>query len=90
MEGMRMNVYAPLLGLGLVMTVLGALMIVLSIKSRGNKREHESSSMGVIFLGPIPIVLGGRGRWIIIGVAAVILMVFLFTVNAYQPDLLRW
>jgi len=87
---MRMNVYAPLLGLGLVMTVLGALMIVLSMKSRGNEREHETSSMGVIFLGPIPIVLGGRGRWIIIGVAAVILMVFLFTVNAYQPDLLRW
>lgn len=90
MEGMRMNVYAPLLGLGLVMTVLGALMIVLSMKSRGNERKHETSSMGVIFLGPIPIVLGGRGRWIIIGVAAVILMVFLFTVNAYQPDLLRW
>lgn len=85
-----MNVSATLLGLGLVMTVLGALMIVLSMKSRGNERKHESSSMGVIFLGPIPIVFGGRGRWILIGVAAVILMVFLFTVNVYQPDLLRW
>jgi uncharacterized protein (TIGR00304 family) len=90
MEGLRMNISATLLGLGLVMTVLGALMIVLSMKSRGNERKHESSSMGVIFLGPIPIVLGDRGRWIIIGVAAVILMVFLFTVNVYQPYLLGW
>ncbi|UCD45959.1 MAG: DUF131 domain-containing protein [Candidatus Bathyarchaeota archaeon] len=85
-----MDVSTLLLGLGLVMTVLGALMVVLSMKSRGNEREHESSSIGVIFLGPIPTVLGGRGRWILIGVATAILLIFLFTINAYQPDLLRW
>ncbi|RLI08315.1 hypothetical protein DRO42_06610, partial [Candidatus Bathyarchaeota archaeon] len=46
--------------------------------------------VGVIFIGPIPIVFGGDRRWLVIGVAvAAVIAVVLLAASMY-PDLIGW
>jgi uncharacterized membrane protein len=82
-----MNVSAPSLGLGLALTGLGTTLLLLSFNQRNdNGKEHHYT--GVIFLGPIPIPLGGRNRWTTVG-NAVVVMIFLFVAAAMaQPKIL--
>ncbi len=79
----------PLLGLGLAMTGLGALLLLLSFRS-SEWGEVDRKAAGVVFIGPIPIVFGGRGRWAVIGVALVFVVVLLIVLVTFQPDLIGW
>jgi len=82
-----MSVSAPFLGLGLALTGLGTTLLLLSFNQRNDDGE-EYSSVGVIFLGPIPIAFGGRSRWAIVGIAVTV-MIFVFVVAALaQPEIL--
>jgi len=84
-----MEVSVPLIALGLVMTSVGAIMVLLSLNPGEGRSEARDRGVAVIFIGPIPIVFGGRGRWIIIGIAvAAVIALLLFT--ASHPDLPRW
>lgn len=84
-----MDVSAPMLILGLALTAVGAVMLLLSFRptERGEELEHRGA--GVIFIGPIPIVFGGRGRWTLIGVA-VAAIALLLVVASMNPDIIGW
>jgi len=83
-----MSVSAPFLRLGLAMTGLGTILLLLSFKPRNEGEDVGYRSSGVIFLGSIPIVFGGRNRWAIVGIA-VMAMIFLFVAAAMaQPKIL--
>jgi uncharacterized protein (TIGR00304 family) len=83
-----MSVSAPFLGLGLAMTGLGTILLLLSVIPRNEGEDVEYRSSGMIFLGPIPIVFGGRNRWAIAGIT-ILAMIFLFVAAAMaQPEIL--
>ena len=82
-----MSVSPQALGLGLTMSGLGAILLLLSLRSKLEKAETDFKASGVIFLGPIPIVLGGKSIWTIIGLAiTVVALIFVAAVFA-QPDI---
>ena len=85
-----MSVSASLLGLGLTLTGLGVIMVLLSLR-RGEERDgvgHRAA--GVVFIGPIPIVFGGSGRWAIVGIALVVIFAILVAMAMAQPSLTAW
>jgi len=66
--GYGLTVSAPLFGLGVALTALGAVMVLLSFKIDG---DIEEGSTAILFIGPIPLVLSGRNRWLLVSVAVV-------------------
>ncbi|HUS79279.1 MAG TPA: DUF131 domain-containing protein [Patescibacteria group bacterium] len=85
-----MAVSTPMLGLGLMLTGLGAALLLMSFR-RGEKDNGDGiRTTGVIFIGPIPIILSGKGRWVTLGVVAVITFVVLLAVANAQPELIGW
>ena len=84
-----MSVTLQALGLGLTMSGFGAVLLLLSLRSKLEKEAADFKASGVIFIGPIPIVLGGRSIWTIFGLAiSVVAFIFVAAVMA-QPDILR-
>ena len=79
-----MSVSAPLLGIGLAMTFVGAILVLLSFRPRDEMGSVETRTAGVIFIGPIPIVFGGRGKWTLIGIAVAIILALLIAAMAAQ------
>lgn len=58
--------------LGSILVMFGLIVMMLSIKPRG------SGSTGIILLGPIPIVWGGKNKLLLaIVIAAILLFVLL-------------
>ena len=83
-----MSVSQQALGLGLTMSGLGTILLLLSFRSKLEKAHTNFKASGVIYIGPIPIVLGGKSIWTIIGVAlSVVALIFVAAVVA-QPDIL--
>jgi len=83
-----MSVSPQALGLGLTMSGLGTILLLLSLRSKLEKAETVFKASGVIFLGPISIVLGGKSIWTIIGLAiGVVALIFVAAVMA-QPDII--
>jgi uncharacterized membrane protein len=84
-----MSVSPQALGLGLTMSGLGTILLLLSLRSKLEKAETVFKASGVIFLGPTPIVLGGKSIWTIIGLAiGVVALIFVAAVMA-QPDIIK-
>jgi len=83
-----MDVSSGLLALGLIITFAGVIMVYLSLRARPS--EVQSKGMGVIFIGPIPLVIGGSRKWVLaaLGVAAVIMVVMI--AKAAEPNLIGW
>jgi uncharacterized protein (TIGR00304 family) len=83
-----MDLTGGLLIIGLLMTLIGALMVYISIQP--NRQEIETKGGGVIFIGPIPILFKGSRKWIItaLGISGVIL-IFIFTVSQ-NPNIIGW
>jgi uncharacterized protein (TIGR00304 family) len=85
-----LSVSAPLLGLGLAMTFVGAILVLLSFRPRDKRGSVETRTAGVIFIGPIPIVFGGKGKWTLIGIVAAIILALLIAAMAAQPGTVGW
>lgn len=81
---------APLLVLGLMMTAVGVALIFLSLRPRRGREEVEQRGVGVVFIGPIPIVFGGSGKWAVIGVAVAMVIALLLVAASKRPDLIGW
>ncbi len=82
-----MSVSQQALGLGLTMSGLGTILLLLSFRYRLEKAETDFKASGVIYFGPIPIELGGKSIWTIIGLAiTVVALIFVAAVFA-QPDI---
>ncbi|KON30863.1 hypothetical protein AC482_02620 [miscellaneous Crenarchaeota group-15 archaeon DG-45] len=84
-----MAVSAPMFVLGLSMAAIGTVMLFLSFRPREGRERFEHGGMGVIFIGPLPIALGGRGRWVLVGMAIAVVTI-LFLVASARPDLIGW
>jgi len=57
-------VSAPLFGLGVALTALGAALVFISFKFDG---EVEGKSAAILFIGPVPLVLSSKNRWVLVG-----------------------
>jgi uncharacterized membrane protein len=80
-----MDVSTFLLGFGLALTGLGVLMLLLGMRHREGGGEVEGGAAGLIFIGPVPLVFGGRGRWMLFWIAAVFIFVILIVLAMAQP-----
>lgn len=69
-----MEITGGFLVVGLLMTLAGAILIYQSLKA--TPTEAKSHMDGVIFIGPIPIIVAGTRKWILaaLGAAGVILV----------------
>lgn len=76
-----MGVSTPLFGLGVALTAFGALLVILSFKIDGN---IEDSSTAILFIGPIPLVLSSRNRWLLVGGAIVGLLLVSMLVSGFM------
>ncbi len=76
------------LGLGLAMALVGAAMVYVSLRARPG--EVRSRGVGVIFFGPIPIVISGGGRWVIIVMILSVLVVMMMAAGSMQTNLIGW
>ncbi|MCW3991268.1 MAG: DUF131 domain-containing protein [Candidatus Bathyarchaeota archaeon] len=85
-----MVVYAPMFVLGLAMAAIGTVMLFLSFRPRERRGRMGHEGVRVVFIGPIPIVFGGRGRWALVGVAVAAVIALLFLGASVRPDLIRW
>ncbi len=85
-----MAVSTPMLGLGLILTGLGAALLLISFRREEEDNGDGIRTSGVIFIGPIPIILSGKGQWVTVGVVAVITFVVLLAVAKAQPELIGW
>ena len=83
-----MEVSSGLLFVGVALTLLGAFLVYLSL--RAGPREVDAKAVGVIFIGPSPIILGGGRKWIIaaLGVTAIIMLYMIS--KQIRPDLIGW
>ena len=83
-----MDVSSGFLVVGAVMVIAGTIMVYMSLKA--GPSEVQSRGAAVIFIGPIPIVVGGSHKWVLatLGAAAVILLVMI--VSSAQPELIGW
>ena len=71
--------------LGLAMMSLGVFLVLLSIWPRDEKTVVESRSVGVIFVGPIPIVLGGNRKWLFAAILGSSIVALLLAVALIGP-----
>jgi len=74
-----MEVSASLLRLGLALTGLGIVLLLLSLRRRYEAESIEFSTSSVLFIGPIPIILGGKNKWAIIGIAIFVMFILYIT-----------
>lgn len=83
-----MDVSSGFLVVGVAMAIAGAIMVYMSL--RAGPSEVQSVGAAVIFIGPIPIVVGGSRKWVLtaLGAAAVILLVMIM--SSVQPELIGW
>jgi len=84
---LHMEVSASLLRLGLALTGLGIILLLLSLRRRYESESIEFSASGVVFIGPIPIILGGRYKWAVIGIAVFVVIILYATAMAAPPPL---
>lgn len=82
-----MDFSALFLAIGILTTALGFLMVLLSLRASSEELEHRST--GIIFVGPIPIILGGKRTWITVAMVTAFIIVFIF-LAVYQPQLVGW
>lgn len=85
-----MKVSAPILTLGLTLMAAGSIMLILSFRSGDPRKSIEHRGMGVIFIGPIPIIFGGSKKWFVVGIALAAVIAVLLLAASLQPNLFGW
>jgi len=83
-----MEVSSGILFVGVALTLLRALLVYLSL--RAGPGEFDVKAVGVVFIGSIPIIVGGSRKWIIaaLGVTAIIMLYMIS--KQIRPDLIGW
>ena len=83
-----MNYSNECLIVGSLVTIIGTLLIYKSL--RAHPIDFKLRGVGIIFLGPIPIVFTGSRKWIItaLGIFGIVL-VFLLILN-WRHSLISW
>jgi uncharacterized membrane protein len=86
--GRIMEVSNGFLLLGIVMTLVGIFMVYLSLRAK--PEEVKTRGLGIFFLGPIPIIIGGSRKWIITALSIVFIIMFFLATKNIRPDLIGW
>lgn len=74
--------------LGMALAAIGTIMLFLSFRPRERRERVERGGVGVVFIGPIPIIFGGRSRWALVGVAVSVVIALLILVASMRPNLI--
>jgi len=83
-----MDVSSGILFVGVALTLLGAFMVYLSL--RAGPGELNAKAGGVIFIGPIPIIVRGGRKWIIAALGVTAIMMLYMISKQIRPDLIGW
>lgn len=69
-----------------MLTLAGAILIYQSVKA--SPSEASAHSEEIVYIGPIPIVIAGSRRWIVLAIAATcMILVWLFADMIYPGSL---
>lgn len=74
--------------IGSAMILLGIFMVYLSLRAKPG--EVRTKGIGVIFLGPIPIIISGSRKWILTALGVVSIIMFFLVAKNLRPDLIGW
>ncbi len=85
----ELSVASTLFAAGFLSIIAGFILILLSFARRGEGDvKRETKGFGIIFLGPLPIILSTGRRWRILTLLSLIL-IFLFFLVSFLPSYLR-
>ena len=83
-----MELSSGFLAVGLAMTVIGIVMVYMSL--RAGPSEAQSGGAAVLFIGPIPVVMSGGRKWVLVAFAAAAVIILVMMVQSAGPSLLGW
>jgi uncharacterized membrane protein len=83
-----MAVSGSYLFLGVFMTLIGIFMVYLSLRAK--PEEVRTSGFGIFFLGPIPLIIGGKRKWIVTALGITSIIMFFLVAKNIRPDLIGW
>jgi uncharacterized membrane protein len=61
--------------IGILITVIGAILVLFSLQAQ--PEDLKSRNTGIIFIGPIPIIISGNRKWIItiLGISIIVFII---------------
>jgi uncharacterized membrane protein len=71
---------------GLLMVLAGAVLIYMSLKA--SPKELAEDSEGVVYIGPLPIVVKDGRKWILAALIITAVLIAYLATKTYYPDLL--
>lgn len=75
-------------GLGLMMVLIGVILVYMSLKSGSG--EVKKGGVGVIFIGPISIVMSSDIRWFLILLVISTAIIMLMVSGLMGSNLVGW
>jgi len=83
-----MEVSSGFLFAGVATIAVGVYLVYLSL--RAGPGEADSEAVGVILIGPIPIIVGGGRKWIIAALAVIAVIMLYMVSKQISSDLIGW
>ena len=80
-----MAITSGFLIVGLLMTIAGAILIYMSLKA--SPRELAEDREGVVFVGPLPIVVKDGRKWILAALIISSVLIMYLATKTYYPGL---
>lgn len=73
---------------GFITTMIGSLFVYKALKA--HPIDFKSKDVGIIFLGPVPIVITGHRKWIITALGIFGLILLLMLIVNWRHDIISW
>ncbi len=83
-----MEVSSSFLFAGLALVAVGVYLVYLSL--RAGPGEVDGEAVGVILIGPIPIIVGGGRKWIIAALAVIAVIMLYMASKQVSSNLIGW
>jgi uncharacterized membrane protein len=73
---------------GVALVAVGVYLVYLSL--RAGPGEADSEAVGVILIGPVPIIVGGGRKWIIAALAVIAVIMLYMVSKQISSNLIGW
>ena len=83
-----MEVSSGFLFAGVTLVAVGVYLVYLSL--RAGPGEADSEAVGVILIGPIPIIIGGGRKWIIAALAVIAVIMLYMVSKQISSNMIGW
>ena len=83
-----MEVSSGFLFAGVALVAVGVYLVYLSL--RAGPGEADGEAVGVILIGPIPIIVGGGRKWIIAALAVIAVIMLYMVSKQISSNLIGW